>query len=151
MMRNAARVTVAIDRAALWLVVLLLSACAKEPDEVRLRAQLDTMQAAVLDRRPADFMQYVADDFIGKDGLDRAALHNLLRVQLMRNASIGATRGPLDVRLQGERAQVDFSIVLTGGAGGLLPERAQGYAITTGWRVEDGEWRLFLAEWKPAL
>ena len=39
----------------------------------------------------------------------------------------------------------------TGGAGGLLPERAQGYAITSGWREEGGEWMLFLAEWEEAL
>ncbi|MCI1729821.1 MAG: nuclear transport factor 2 family protein [Chiayiivirga sp.] len=140
--------------AAWWmfgLCLALLAGCAREPAEQRLRGAIEQMQAAVLERRPGDFMQHVADDFVGNQGLDRAALHNLLRAQLLRNASVGATLGPLDVQLQGERATVKFSLVVTGGAGGLLPERAQGYAITSGWREVDGEWLLFLAEWSEAL
>jgi len=129
----------------------VLSACAKPPAEEQLRATIDQMQAAAIERRPSEFMDRVTEDFIGDDGIDRAALHNLLRAQLLRNAAVSATRGPIDIELQGERATVRFTIVLTGGSGGLLPERAQGYAITSGWRVEDGEWKLFLAEWKPAL
>lgn len=109
------------------------------------------MQAAAIERRPSEFMDSVTEDFIGDDGIDRAALHNLLRAQLLRNAAVSATRGPVDIELDGARATVRFTIVLTGGSGGLLPERAQGYAITSGWRVEDGEWRMFLAEWEPAL
>jgi hypothetical protein len=128
-----------------------LTACSDTPDEARLRESIDEMQAAVQERRPSDFMEHVTADFIGEGSIDRAALHNLLRAQLLRNASIGATRGPLEISLQGKRASVDFSVVLTGGAGGLVPERAQGYSIKTGWRIEDGEWRVFLAEWKPKL
>lgn len=132
-------------------LLVLLVACSGEPEEVRLRTAIDAMQTAAVERRPADAMAWVADDFIGNGTLDRAALHNLLRAQVLRNASISATRGPLDITLQGERATVNFSVVLTGGAGGLLPERAQSYAITTGWRLEEGEWRLFLADWESQL
>jgi hypothetical protein len=132
-----------------WL--LLLAACSGEPAEQRLRDTIDAMQLAAIERRPGDFMESVAEDFIGEGSLDRAAMHNLLRAQLLRNKEIGATRGPLDIELQGDRATVRFKLVVTGGAGGLLPERAQGYDITSGWRDEDGEWRLFLVEWKEAL
>lgn len=140
----------------LGLLAILASAfqiagCRSEPAEQRLRDTIDAMQAAVVERRPADFMEHVTDDFIGNQGYDRAALHNMLRVQTLRNAEIGATRGPLDIQMQGERATVRFKLVATGGAGGLLPERAQGYAITSGWREEGGEWMLFLAEWEEAL
>ena len=138
-------------RMAALLMLVCVAGCADTPDEARLRASIDEMQAAVQERRPGDFMEFVTEDFIGDRGLDRAALHNLLRAQLLRNASIGATRGPLEITLQGERASVDFSVVLTGGAGGLVPERAEGYSIKTGWRIEDDEWRLFLAEWEPKL
>ena len=132
-------------------VVTILAACSAPPAEEQLRAAIDAMQAAATERRPRDFMQWVADDFVGNDGVDGAALHNLLRAQLLRNKAIGATRGPLDIQVQGERATVKFSVVVIGGAGGLLPERAQSYAITSGWRLEDGEWRIYLAEWEPAL
>jgi hypothetical protein len=131
--------------------IMLFSGCSRAPEEQRLRDSIEAMQVAVLERRAGDFMERVAEDFIGAGGIDRAALHNLLRAQMLRNASIGATLGPLEVKLQGERAQVDFDAVLTGGAGGMLPERAQAYAIKTGWRLEQGEWRLFHAEWEPRL
>jgi hypothetical protein len=132
-------------------LVLLLAACSKTPAEQRLRETIDAMELAAVEHRPGDFMEAVAADFIGDGHLDRAAMHNLLRAQLLRNQHVGVTRGPLDIQLQGERATVRFNLILTGGAGGLLPERAQGYDITSGWRDEDGEWKLFLVEWEEAL
>jgi hypothetical protein len=137
--------------APLLMACALLSGCESPPAEQRLRETIDAMERAVVERRPGDFMESVAADFAGNGNIDRAAVHNLLRAQLLRNAEIGVTRGPLEVELQGNRARVRFKLVATGGSGGLIPERAQGYDFTTGWREEDGEWRLFLAEWKPAL
>ena len=134
-----------------WIALALLAACAKPPAEQRLRERIGAMQEAVAQRQVSDFMEGVADDFIGNGGIDRAALHNLVRLQVMRNASIGATMGPVTVEMQGERARVEFDVVLTGGAGGLLPERAQAYAIESGWREVDGEWVVFAAEWEPKL
>lgn len=140
-----------VFRLLLAAILLLLAACSSEPAEQRLRDTIDAMQLAAIEHRPGDFMESVASDFIGEGSLDRAAMHNLLRAQLLRNREIGVTRGPLDIEMQGDRATVRFKLVATGGAGGLLPERAQGYDITSGWRDEDGEWRLFLVEWKEAL
>jgi hypothetical protein len=148
---TAQRSSAVLLAVTMFAATLLLGACSREPAEVRLRATIDAMQAAAIERRPGDFMEQVADDFVGRDGMDRAALHNLLRVQLLRNAKIGASFGPLEIEMQEPRATVRFTLVLTGGSGGLLPERAQGYAITSGWREVDGEWQLFLAEWKPKL
>ena len=138
-------------RHGLWLALALLAGCAKAPAEQRLRERIAGMQDAIAAREVADFMQGVAPDFIGSGGTDRAALHNLVRLQVIRNASIGATLGPIEVEMQGERAKVEFDVVLTGGAGGLLPERAQAYAIESGWREEGGEWVVFAAEWEPKL
>jgi ketosteroid isomerase-like protein len=109
--------------------------------------QFDRMQAAVEEKRTDDFLEAVSPDFAGKNGMDRAALHNLLRLQVLGNASIGVTRGPLDIRLQGDHATVECSVLLTGGGGRFLPERAQTYTITSGWREEDGQWRVYYADW----
>lgn len=130
---------------------LALVGCSGPPAEQRLRETIDAMERAGVERKPGDFMEHVADDFVGNGGIDRAAMHNLLRAQLLRNASIGVTRGPLDIQLQENQATVKFKLILTGGSGGLLPERAQGYDITSGWRDVDGEWQLFLVEWDEAL
>jgi len=138
-------------RHGLALAAMLLAGCAKAPAEQRLRERIEAMQGAIAARDVSAFMDGVAADFIGSGSVDRAALQQLVRLQVMRNASIGVTLGPMEVQLQGERARVGFDAVLTGGSGGLLPERAQGYRIDSGWREVDGEWQVFSAEWKAAL
>jgi hypothetical protein len=138
-------------RQGLWLSLALFAGCAKAPAEERLRARIGAMQDAVVARDVSVFMEGVAQDFIGSGNLDRAALQQLVRLQVMRNAAIGATLGPIEVQLQGERATVEFDAVLTGGAGGLLPERAQGYRIKSGWRDGGHDWQVFSAEWTPLL
>lgn len=132
--------------------LLVLVGCHHTPDEQRIREAIAAMQQAVEARNPRDFMAYVAADFIGEDGqLDRNGLHNLLRAQVLRNDNIGATLGPIDVELQGARATVHVTATLTGGSGGLLPERGSIYAITSGWRKEGGEWRCYNAAWEQKL
>lgn len=130
-----------------WLLCWLLASCGQTSPEQRLQQQFERMQTAVEERRPDDFMADVSTDFAGKNGMDRAALHNLLRLQVLGNASLGVTRSPLDIQLQGDHATVKCSVLLTGGGGRFLPERAQTYAITSGWREEDGEWRVYYADW----
>lgn len=136
---------------ALMLCALLLSACSKPPAEERLRERFAQMQAAVLERKPSDFIDGVAEDFVGNGNADRAALHNILRAQLLRNASMSATIGPLDIVIEGERATMNFTMVLTGGAGGFIPERANGWSVKSGWRDGDDGWQVYFAEWEPVL
>lgn len=133
---------------AAWLLCWLLAACSQTSPEQRLKQQFEQMQTAVEERRTDDFLAGVSTDFAGKNGMDRAALHNLLRLQMLGNASLGVTRGPLDIQLQGDHATVKCSVLLTGGGGRFLPERAQTYAITSGWREEDGQWRVYYADWQ---
>ncbi len=142
---------VARAAAAACLASLLLLACARPAPETRLRERIADMAQALEARRNADFMAAVAEDFEGPGGMDRAALHNLLRAQTLLNPGIGVSTGPLEVDLHGDRATVRFTALLSGGRSRVLPERMQAYAVTTGWRDERGEWRLYYAEWKPRL
>lgn len=116
-----------------------------------LRETLAAMQQAAGSRDAGTLMRPVAEDFIGSHGLDRDGLHRVVRLQFLRHASVGAHMGPLDIELFGERARVRFTVVLTGGAGGLLPESGQIYDVDTGWRLDDGQWRLISAAWQPKL
>ena len=140
-----------LQRIALVAGLAMLAACQHESPEEALREQVQQMQAAAEARDPGAFIHAVTEDFSGNAGMDRAALHNLLRLQLLGNAKVGVTTGPLQVEMQGERAKVSFSAVLTGGSGRFLPDAAQSYAITTGWRLEEGDWRLYYAQWEPKL
>ena len=44
---------------------------------------------------------------------------------------------------------VRFTAALTGGSGSLLPDSAQVYDVETGWRFDDGNWRMTSATWQP--
>ncbi|MBS0571247.1 MAG: nuclear transport factor 2 family protein [Proteobacteria bacterium] len=110
------------------------------------------MQAALEARDPRGFMRHVSGDFAGNDGqVDRDALHNLLRADVLRNESVGVTLGPIDVDVQGNRASVHVTATVTGGAGGWLPERASIYSITSGWKREGADWRCDNASWEEKL
>lgn len=138
-------------RAGLLLLVLTaLAACARDTPETALRAQLQRMQTAATERRTGDFMEGVAADFVGNDGMDRAALHNLMRAQVLGNSTIGVTTGPVEIDMKSDQATLRFTALLTGGQGRFIPDSAQTYSITTGWRLEDGQWRVYYAQWKPS-
>jgi hypothetical protein len=50
-----------------------------------------------------------------------------------------------------DRASVRVTATVTGGSGGLLPERGAVYAITSGWRKEGSEWRCINARWERQM
>ena len=137
--------------AVLCIGMSLLPGCSRSTPEDALRVQLQQMASAASAREPRAFMDAVAEDFSGSEGMDRAALHNLLRMQFLANATVSATTGPATVELHGDKATVRFSVVLSGGEGRVLPDRMQSYQVTSGWRLEAGEWKVYVAEWKPML
>jgi hypothetical protein len=124
-----------------------LVGCSSETPEAQLRQRFEAMQQAVEEKRVGDFMDGVSEEFVGSGGLDRAALHNLIRARTFANTRVGATTGPLDVHVDGDNATVSFHVLLTGSSGRLLPEQARTYDVTTAWRREDGDWRIHHAQW----
>jgi len=131
--------------------LMAISACHRDSPEAALRAQLQVMQSAAGDGRMGDFMESVSGDFVGNEGMDRAALHNLLRIQAIGRSNLSATTGPLRIQMHGDRATVRFDVILAGGSGRFLPDSAQTYSIISGWRIEAGKWRVYYAQWEPML
>ncbi|GAA4865627.1 nuclear transport factor 2 family protein [Luteimonas vadosa] len=132
--------------------VLLLSGCTRGPSEQALRLALDGLQEAVEDRDAAGIERYLAEDFIGPEGIDRAGARRLAAVHLMRHGVVGMdVVGPLDLRMGDGHATVRFTAAMTGGQGGLLPESGQVYAVQTGWKFQGGQWLLASADWKRTL
>lgn len=136
-------------RAFLLLLPVSLLGCSRGSAEQRLRQRIKSMQQALQEQKAKAFMAGVAEDFIGSGGLDHAAVRGLLRLQFLRNARIGVTLGPLDIALQDQEAQVSFKAVLTGGDGGLLPERAGTWQVRSGWRDGKDGWQVLQASWEP--
>lgn len=136
-------------RAVAGLALLVgLAGCAKEPDEQALRDTVSALQSAVEERDADAVEELLADDFIGSGGLDRAGARRLAGLMFLRHRDIGTTLGPLEVEMQGARASVRFTAVVTGGGPRALPDAARIYRVETGWRSDDGEWRLNSADWE---
>lgn len=136
-----------------WLV-LALSACGSELDnETRIERTLVAMTEALEQGDISDFMAPVADDFVAVNGrLDRRALGLLVRRERLAREAIDIQR--LDTRVEifsndGEnaRAVASFRALATGGTG-LLPDEGRFWKVETGWRLDDGDWRLISAEWE---
>lgn len=140
-----------------WLVVALLvliatvAGCDSTPPEQKLRNTIAQMAADGEARQVSKVMDVVAGDFGGPGGMDQQGLRRFLTLAGMQNANIGVTMGPVEVELMGERATAKFTLGVTGGAGRFLPDRAQVYDVTTGWKLVDGEWKLISANWDDQL
>ncbi len=144
-----ARQAIGVVAVALW-----LGACgAGDAPEARLRARVDALQAAVEAREGSAIDGFLAADFIGPQAMDREGAVRMARGAFLRYRSVGvAVVGPVSMELQGDdHARVRFDAALTGGSGGALPDSARVWSVDTGWRADDGEWRMTSAEWEPRL
>jgi ketosteroid isomerase-like protein len=133
---------------AVFALVTMASGCSRESAEQALRGDIASLQAAIESRDAGAMVEFLAEDFVGNDGLDRDGARRLAAVYFMRNANIGVTPGPLDVQMQGDHAMVRMTVVLTGGNGGILPDTGRIRDVTAGWRREGGNWRMTSLEWK---
>lgn len=142
-----------LQRCAIGLALVLaiaLSACSDESPEQAVRAQVAALQAAIHGRDAGDIQALLAEDFVGNQGLDRRGARQLAAAMFLRHRQVAAKVGPVSVELRGDGdAIATFSVLATGGSGGLLPEQGQLYQFETGWRLVDGEWKLLNASWTP--
>jgi hypothetical protein len=133
------------------MLMALTAGCSREPPEAALRATIASMQLAAEEHDTDALFEPIAEDFAGSEGMDRTAFRRYVTLVGMRHKALGVSLGPLDVKLYGDRATVRFTAAVTGGAGGLLPQQAQVYDVDTGWRLEDGDWKLISAKWTEKL
>ncbi|HSM11148.1 MAG TPA: nuclear transport factor 2 family protein [Lysobacter sp.] len=137
-----------------WLLLLMfvaaLASCQRAPPEQRLREAVQSLQEILQRGDAASLDDWLAADFIGPGGLDRDGARRLAQVMHLRHRNIDVALGPMQVRLQPAHATVEFTTVITGGSGGLLPDSGQVFNVTTGWRMDANQWRLTSARWVVA-
>lgn len=129
------------------LAVPVLAACSRSSPEQQLRDTIAKMSDAVEARDASTLLAHVADDFTrDSGGMDRQQLRSLMLGLFLRNQRIKVLSTISDLRVDGERATVKLAVLATGGAG-LLPERGRAWNVTTTWRREKSEWKVFNAQW----
>ncbi len=134
--------------ALLLTAALLLGGCAGDPDEAALRERIATLQKAGETGEIGTLMDAIADDFIGQGGnYDRLQLRAMLTALTRRYRDVGVTRLGTEVEMRGAHASATLQLLLTGGSGGVLPERGRALQLDTRWRVEGGQWMLIEARW----
>jgi hypothetical protein len=140
--------------AALIAAVLLfaLAGCSGDRPEDRIRRAIAVMEDAAEQGRWLQLAEYVAEDFQGLDGqFDRRQFIAFLTLQSRRYQRLDATLLPIEVDYDGGNfAEARFQVLVTGGEG-LLPMDGELYAVQTTWIAEGGDWRLWRADWRPAL
>lgn len=134
---------------ALCAMFAIMTGCRRATPEQALRQDLSALQAGIEARDAAKLRDFLAADFIGNGGLDRDGARRLAALHFMRNDDVGVTIGPLAVTVQGDHATVQCTVLLTGGNTGLLPESSSIYEVRSGWRMEDGAWRMTSLTWTP--
>ncbi|MCY7353844.1 MAG: nuclear transport factor 2 family protein, partial [Lysobacter sp.] len=108
-------------------LAVVSAGCSKDDPEQALRANVTGLQAAVDARDAGAIEDRLAEGFVGPEGLDRQGARRMAQLVFLRHQNVSARLGPLDVSMQDDHATVRFTAVLTGGAGGLLPETGQLY------------------------
>jgi len=131
-------------------LALVLPACKHAPPEQALRETIAKMQEAGEKGDVKALFEPIAEDFSGSEGMDRTTFKRYVTLMRMRQKDVGATIGPMDIKLFGDRATANFTLGITGG-NGLLPDQAQAYEVETGWRLEGDDWKLISAKWKAKL
>ena len=138
------------------IIVLALAACSRQSSpEAEIRAAIARAQAAAEERNVRALRALIADDYADDRGLDRKAVENLIRLEVLRHQSVH-----LFVRIRGiefpepDRALVSVAAAMAGrpvaNAGELVGLNADLYRFDLEWVRRGGEWQVRRADWKPA-
>lgn len=137
----------------LALALVILSGCAAEQgDEQAIKQKLEQLEEAVEDKDASGLAGFMAEDFSGPSGMDRERAEAFARVMMARHTELGVTWDLKSLDIQGDRATVELTAMLTGRA--LVPGfdgRGRLMNVQMGWRRTNGEWWLVHANWSGAF
>lgn len=129
---------------------LFMTGCGpSESDEVRIRHAIEAMALALEEGESKPFLERVAADFTGDAGRwDRQRVRQYVLARTLGNGN----RPDIDLRdieveLFDGRARATVETRISD-AGRWLPQRGALYRFETGWRLDDGQWRIIRADWE---
>lgn len=140
--RRAVLATVLVSAAA-------LAACGKDDPQAKLEAAVRALQAAIEARDTGDVMDLLDEHFQGSGNLDRDGTRRLLTATFLRFQNIKVLAASLNAQVDPQAptlGRVEAQVLVTG-AQGLIPERAEPYAVRMEWRLVGGDWKLGDLRW----
>ncbi len=127
----------------------VLAACGKDDPQAKLEAAVRALQAAIEARDTGDVMDLLDEHFQGSGNLDRDGTRRLLTATFLRFQNIKVIAASLNAQVDPQAptlGRVEAQVLVTG-AQGLIPERAEPYAVRMEWRLVGGDWKLGDLRW----
>jgi len=140
------------------LLTLWLSGCGRpEPTEDAITRAIKEMAAALEQREASPIVDRLHEELVIREGihgaLGKEQAGRMLTATFFRHRDITVVLTNIQVTadsIREDRASASFNALVTGGSGGILPDRAQLYRINSEWQNDD-DWKLVSMEAKRAL
>lgn len=138
------------------LCLAMTAACSKqESPEARVRATIATAVQVAEANDSAGVLAMVSRRYADADGRDRRAVEGLLRLYLLRHRPLHVyTRVPSVTFVRDDRAEAVVYAAMAGTRIDAPPELARLsaslYRFDLSFALEQDEWRLRAAAWRPA-
>lgn len=134
----------------LLLVPLLLAGCGKSDPQTALEAAVQALQDNLEAKKSGAVMDQLHPNFQAGEGMDREWAKRTMALMFLRYAHIRIVAVTRSSRIDTGSSQVghtEAQVVVTG-AQGLIPERAEPYAIRLQWRLDGSDWKLIELHWE---
>jgi hypothetical protein len=134
----------------LLLVPLLLAGCGNTDPQTALEAAVQALQDNLEAKKSGAVMDQLHPNFQAGEGMDREWAKRTMALMFLRYAHIRIVAVTRSSRIDTGSSQVghtEAQVVVTG-AQGLIPERAEPYAIRLQWRLDGSDWKLIELHWE---
>lgn len=129
---------------------LLLAGCGKTDPQAALEAAVQKLQDNLEAKKTRAVMDQLHPNFQAGEGMDREWAQRTMTLMFMRYANVKIIAVTRSSRIDSGSSQVghtEAKVVVTG-AQGLIPERAEPYAIQLQWRLDGSDWKLIELHWE---
>ena len=124
----------------------VLAACARPPDETRIRDAIGAMRASAEERNASGVLDHIGNDFTGQNGeIDRAGLARTVKLEFLRNDGFDVSLGSIAIEVKGDRATATFDMTVGDASRRWLPSGRETFAVVSGWRREGSDWVCYNA------
>lgn len=135
---------------ALAAAALGLAGCGKTDPQAALEAAVQELQDHLEARDTSAVMDQLHPGFQAGEGLDRDWAKRTMTLMFLRYAQVRIVAVTRNSRIDMGSSQVGHTEarVLVTGAQGLIPERAEPYAVKLQWRLDGSDWKLIDLQWE---